>query len=77
MIEERRRADAEGASWRPSDLDIEILRLLSQGHTTNAIARRVGISERTVRRRLRTVADEFGVDSSIEAVVRAVRIHLI
>lgn len=74
---ERRRIDAEAASWRPSDLDIEILRLLSQGHTTHAIARRVGISERTVRRRLRTAADEFGVDSSIEAVVRAVRIGLI
>lgn len=65
------------ACWRPGDLDVEILRLLSQGHTTHAIARRTGISERTVRRRLRAVADELGVDSSIEVVVHAVRVGLI
>ncbi|UMG94787.1 helix-turn-helix domain-containing protein [Nocardioides sp. TF02-7] len=56
---------------------MEILRLLSEGHTTEAVARRVGLSERTVRRRLRTVADEIGVDSSIEAVVHAVRTGVI
>ena len=77
MIGEERRFGGAVGSWRPSDLDVEILRLLSQGHTTRAVARRFGISERTVRRRLRTVADEFGVDSSIEAVVRAVRTGLI
>lgn len=65
------------ACWRPEDLDLEILRLLSQGLTTHAIARRAGISERTVRRRLRAVADELGVDSSIQVVVHAVRAGLI
>ena len=77
MIDERRRRCAEEAPWRPSDLDVEILRLLARGQTTDAIARRVGVSERTVRRRLRTVADEIGVDSSIEVVVHAVRAGLI
>ena len=77
MTDKRRSACAEAAPWRPSDLDIEILRLLSTGQTTDAIARRVGVSERTVRRRLRTVADEIGVDSSIEVVVHAVRRGLI
>jgi DNA-binding NarL/FixJ family response regulator len=37
----------------------------------------MGRSERTVRRRLRTIADEIGVDSTIEAVVYAVRARLI
>lgn len=77
MIDQRRRGDRATAVWRPIELDVEILRLLSRGHTTDAIARRVGISERTVRRRLRAVADEIGVDSSIEAVVHAVRLGLI
>jgi DNA-binding NarL/FixJ family response regulator len=77
MTNKRRGACAEAAPWRPSDLDNEILRLLSTGQTTDAIARRVGVSERTVRRRLRTVADEIGVDSSIEVVVHAVRRGLI
>ena len=50
-----------------------MLRLLAAGQTVDAIARRVGFSERTVRRRLRAIADEIGVDSTIEAVVHAVR----
>ncbi len=77
MIDQRRRRKCGAAAWRPSDLDLEILRLLSQGMTTDAIARRVGVSERTVRRRLRAVADEIGVESSIEVVVHAVRTGLI
>ncbi|MDZ5619717.1 response regulator transcription factor [Nocardioides bizhenqiangii] len=77
MIDQRRRRGCDQPGWRPGDLDIEILRLLSRGHTTDAIARRVGVSERTVRRRLRAIADEIGVESSIEAVVHAVRVGLI
>lgn len=65
------------ACWAPGELDLTILRLLSQGLTTHAIARRTDVSERTVRRRLRAVADELGVDSSIEVVVHAVRHGLI
>lgn len=72
MTEQRGRTDYE-LGWEPGDLDLEILSLLSQGMTTEAIARRVGVSERTVRRRLRAVADGIGVESSIEAVVHAVR----
>jgi DNA-binding NarL/FixJ family response regulator len=63
--------------WAPAPEDLELLRLLAAGQTVDAIARRVGISERTVRRRLRTLADEIGVDSTIEAVVFAVRSQLI
>lgn len=77
MIDERRRTSGDAGHWSPSDLDVEILRLLSLGQTTDAIARRVGVSERTVRRRLRAIADDIGVDSSIEAVVHAVRAGLI
>lgn len=78
MIDQQRGAGCDLApAWRPGRLDVEILRLLSQGHTTDVIGRRVGVSERTVRRRLRALADEIGVDSSIEVVVHAVRAGLI
>ncbi|MDN5852347.1 MAG: LuxR C-terminal-related transcriptional regulator [Actinomycetia bacterium] len=70
------RVELVGA-WRPTDVDLTILRLLSRGHTIDYIARRVDTSERTVRRRLRRLADDLGVDSSIEAVVHAVRAGLI
>ena len=63
--------------WQPTADDILILRLLSQGHTTEVVARRLDRSERTIRRRLRAIADEIGVDSTIEAVVYAVRARLI
>ena len=59
----------------PDQLDI--LRLLAQGLTIEAIARRLNVSERTVRRKVRAVAVELGVDSTIEAVVWAVRQQLI
>ncbi len=64
-------------TWEPGPDDVRLLRMLSEGHTTDTIARRLGLSERTVRRRLRTIADEIGVDSTIEAVVYAVRSRLI
>lgn len=71
------RADLDCDDWRPAPEDVRILALLAEGMTTDVIARRVGLSERTVRRRLRTVADDLGVDSSIEVVVHAVRCGLI
>lgn len=77
MIDERRRHRPFDGPWHPDDVDVEILRLLSRGQTTDVIARRVDVSERTVRRRLRAIADGMGVDSSIEAVVHAVRAGLI
>ncbi len=73
----RASSSGESRTWTPDHGDLEILGLLADGHTVESIARRVGVSERTVRRRLRAIADSIGVDSTIEAVVYAVRSHLI
>jgi DNA-binding NarL/FixJ family response regulator len=62
---------------RPPGADLEILRLLADGLTVDVVARRVGMSERTVRRRLRAMADETGVATTMELVVYAVRSRLI
>ncbi|WP_436702185.1 response regulator transcription factor [Nocardioides sp. BYT-33-1] len=72
-----RPTDRQDEEWAPTRLDLEILSLLARGLTIDAIGRRIGVSDRTVRRRLRTIADELGVDSSIEVVVHAVRTGLI
>jgi len=72
-----RGADDEMVTWSPDHDERELLRLLAEGLTTEAVARRKCISERTVRRRLRALADEIGVDSTIQVVVRAVRDDLI
>ena len=58
-------------------VDRAILSLLARGLTVDVVARRVSVSERTVRRRLRVVADAVGVDSTIETVVWAVRNRVI
>ncbi len=65
------------SAWAPSSDDLAILGLLAEGHTVASVARRTGLSERTVRRRLRALGDELGVDSTIETVVIAVRAGLI
>jgi DNA-binding NarL/FixJ family response regulator len=67
----------ERLTWTPEKGDLEILRHLAEGQTVGVVARRVGLSERTVRRRLRVMAEEMRVDTTIEVVVRAVRTRLI
>ncbi|WP_370616881.1 LuxR C-terminal-related transcriptional regulator [Mumia sp. Pv 4-285] len=64
----------------PSPLDhddLALLGLVSQGLTVEAVGRRLLLSERTVRRRLRAVCSALGVATPIEAVVWAVRRDLI
>ena len=66
---------ARTAELSPDDL--AVLRLLSKGLTTDSIARELGMSERTLRRRGRLICDRIGVRTPIEAVVWAVRGRLI
>ncbi len=65
---------------RTSDLvddDLKVLRLLGRGLTSDAIARELEVSERTLRRRVRMICDRLGVKTPIEAVVLAARSRLI
>ncbi|WP_228551591.1 LuxR C-terminal-related transcriptional regulator [Mumia zhuanghuii] len=57
--------------------DLALLALVAQGLTVEAVGRRMLLSERTVRRRLRTVCSALEVATPIEAVVWAVRRDLI
>lgn len=57
--------------------DLDLLARLGSGALTSTIASRLGISERTVRRRLTAICGELGVDTAIEAVVWAARRGLI
>ncbi|MEV0806381.1 LuxR C-terminal-related transcriptional regulator [Micromonospora sp. NPDC050200] len=53
--------------------DLRLLRLLATGVPLETVARRSGMSERTVRRRIRAICDRLGVTASIQAVVWAAR----
>lgn len=60
-----------------ADDEIEVLRLMAEGLTVEAVARRLDVSERTVRRKSRAACASVGVDTTVEAIVWAVRHHLL
>ena len=57
--------------------DVALLALLASGLPMEAVARRLGLSERTVRRRTRIICDRLGVTTTVEAVAWAARRHLV
>lgn len=57
--------------------DLWILRFLAEGLTFDAVGRRLGISARTARRRMRDLCEEWQVGTTVEAIVEAVRKGLI
>jgi DNA-binding NarL/FixJ family response regulator len=63
---------AESAA-RLDEEEVELVRLLAEGLTTDRIARRLRISERTVRRRTRALCDRVGVTTAVQVVVWAAR----
>ena len=65
---ERRRHPVPRLTPRQKDL----LRLVAAGHTNIQIARRLGISEGTVRTHLENIYERLHVSSRIAAVARAV-----
>lgn len=57
--------------------DAVILKLLASGATDSTITRRLGISQRTVERRVRHLLDSLGADTRFQAGVEAVRQGLV
>ncbi len=49
----------------------EVLEFVAQGLDNDSIARRLGISEKTVRNQVSTIFSKLGVNSRVQAVVRA------
>lgn len=71
---ERRRTDA-AADFSPQER--EVLALLAAGAKDEAIARRLGCSERTLRRLLTQITEKLGAQSRFSAGVRAARLGLV
>lgn len=75
-----REVDDHGAQAKAHPLSAEerrILALLAAGLTFGQVARRAGLSERTVRRRVENAGRILGTQTTIEAVVVAVRWRLL
>lgn len=56
--------------------ELAVLRLMVEGKTDHQISRELSLSERTVRYRLQNIYDKLGVNTRIEAAVKAVRLGL-
>ncbi|WP_375480972.1 LuxR C-terminal-related transcriptional regulator [uncultured Jatrophihabitans sp.] len=67
-----RSADPE-ATVALDDEELAIVRLVAEGLVLDVVARRLSLSERTVRRRLRSLCDRLGVDAPVQVVVLAAR----
>lgn len=52
----------------------EIFNLLIQNYSTKDIAKRLGISEKTVRNHISNVIQKLGVDSRIQAVFELIKL---
>jgi DNA-binding NarL/FixJ family response regulator len=66
--------------WRPEDpvattgaLDVELLRLLATGMKDEAIARDLGISLRTLGRRMATLLERLGARTRFQAGLQSAR----
>ncbi|AYY12566.1 helix-turn-helix transcriptional regulator [Actinobacteria bacterium YIM 96077] len=57
--------------------DVKLLSLLAEGMPMALVARHMHLSERSVRRRVRTICDQLGVRTSIQAVAWAARRGLV
>lgn len=60
-----------------SDEDVRLLAHLASGLTADVAARRLDLSSRTLRRRVRAICDRLDVNTPIQAVVWAAKRGLI
>lgn len=57
--------------------DLRLLSVIATGIPLTSVATKLGISDRTVRRRVRSICDTLGVTTMIESVTWAARRRLI
>jgi len=71
VLLDRQRGGAASAAVRLSDREIEVLRLVATGLANKAIARRLGIAERTVKAHLTNIFQRIGVTDRTSAALWA------
>ena len=60
-------ASKESMTAQPTDDELALLRLLSRGFTDEVVAQKLGLTGRTLRRRLRSAMDKLEASSRFEA----------
>jgi DNA-binding CsgD family transcriptional regulator len=73
-----KRGGATGTGARPlTSREIDVLRLLSRGHTYYEIGKQLGISVHTVTSHIKKSYRKLGAHSAAAAVTRAAELHLL
>lgn len=63
----------ERSSARPTDDELALLRMLARGLTDEVVAQKLGLTGRTLRRRLRSAMDKLEAGSRFEAGFKLAR----
>ena len=66
-----------GPALRLTERELDVLRLVAQGHSNKEIAARLFISENTVKNHVRNMLEKLQLHSRMEAVMYAVRENLL
>jgi len=66
-------AMTENRPLAPTQDELALLTLMSHGYTDEVIAQKLGLTARTLRRRLRSAMDKLGAASRFEAGYRLAR----
>lgn len=69
--------DARGILGTPTPRELRVLELVSLGMTNRAIAKRLLLSESTVRAHVRAVSQKLGSQNRVQAVARAMSLGMI
>ena len=75
VVTDRQAQEKLLAKFTPRELDV--LRLLAEGHDTGAVAGLLGIAPHTVEWHVRHLIEKLGVHSKLQAVIVAARLGLI
>jgi len=73
VLEEFRRLSARHDAVHLTEREVEILQLVAQGASNKEIAKRLEISEKTVRNRLSVIFDKLHINNRTEAALYALR----
>jgi len=57
----------------PTDDELALLNLMARGYTDEVVAQKLGLTARTLRRRLRSAMDKLGAASRFEAGFKLAR----
>lgn len=70
-------APEQGAVRHLSAREVDVLRLLAQGHSYDKIGERLGVTQNTVASHIKSAYRKLSVHSAAAAVMRAVQLRLI